>query len=367
MVGPKAFIVGTFDPHGNEDADFLRYADLAFTIKYYPHYDGYLQGERAARTLIRTIRGGYSPATATRKPPIITPSVLQWTGQSPWMDLIQRALVWEAREPDVYVNFYYGFAFMDSSEAGMTFQVITNGDPELANHIADDMAQTAWRLREDLYYGTEVHSMKKGVGLAKAAMEKGETPIVLADHSDRSGAATWLLEQVIEQGLSDTLIATVADEALIEELRKKGVKVGDKFDYDVGGKLDVSAGEPVHVTGTVKNVSGGMTRGRAAGSQLWVGVEFGDNNMLLISPYLHQNTNPEAFASIGINPDDYKAIAIKSRVHFRRGYHDNAYAKTILLVEPDQPFLGTIRLEGLNYKHLKLDNFYPFGKDVTYP
>ena len=51
------------------------------------------------------------------------------------MDLIQRALVWEAREPDVYVNFYYGFAFMDSSEAGMTFQVITNGDPELANRF----------------------------------------------------------------------------------------------------------------------------------------------------------------------------------------------------------------------------------------
>ena len=367
VVGPKAFIVGTFDPHGNEDPDFLRYADLAFTIKYYPHYDGYLQGERAARTLIRSIRGEYNPTTATRKPPIITPSVLQWTGQSPWMDMVQRALVWEAREPDVYVNFYYGFAFMDSSEAGMTFQVITNGNPELANHIADDMAQTAWRLREDLYYGTKVHSMKDGIGLAKAAMEKGETPIVLADHSDRSGAATWLLDQVIKQGLSDTLIATVADEALIEELRQKGVKVGDKFDYDVGGKLDVSAGDPVHVTGTVKNVSGGMTRGRAMGSQLWVGVEFGDNNLLLISPYLHQNTEPQAFASIGINPDDYKAIAIKSRVHFRRGYHDNGYAKTILLVEPDQPFLGTIRLEGLNYKHLKLDNFYPFGKNVTYP
>jgi len=368
VIGPKAFIAGTFDPHGNEDSDFLRYADFAFCVKYYPHYDGHLQGERAARMLIRAIRGEYTPVSATRKPPILTPSVLQWTGQSPWMDLVQRALVWEAREVDVYVNFYYGFAFMDSSEAGMCFQVITNGDPELANHIADDMAQTAWRLRDGLVHGTKVYSMAEGVKLAKQAMAKGQTPIVLADHSDRSGAATWLLQQVIDQGLSNTLIATVADKDVIDTLRKKGVKVGDAFDMDVGGRLDVSAGDPVRVKGTVKTVTGGMGRmSSAAKSQLWVGVEFGDGNLLVISPYLHQNTEPEAFLEIGINPDDYQAIAIKSRVHFRRGYYDSGYAKTILLVEPEQPFLGTVRIDALPYKHLDVNKFYPFGKNVTYP
>ena len=34
---------------------------------------------------------------------------------------------------------------------------------------------------------------------------------MLADHSDRSGSATWLLQQVIEQDLADMLIATIAD------------------------------------------------------------------------------------------------------------------------------------------------------------
>ncbi|HMH73086.1 MAG TPA: M81 family metallopeptidase, partial [Bradyrhizobium sp.] len=98
-VGPKAFIAATFDLHGNEDDEFLKYADLAFAVKYFPHYDGYLQGERAARTLVRAIRGDYKPAHVTAKIPIISPTVLQWTGASPWMDLVQRALVWEAREP----------------------------------------------------------------------------------------------------------------------------------------------------------------------------------------------------------------------------------------------------------------------------
>ena len=125
VVGPGAFIVGTFDPHGNEDEEFLRHADMAFTVKYFPHYDSYLQGERAARMLVRAIRGDYAPATVTERVPIISPTVLQWTGASPWMDLVQRALTWEAREPDVYVNFFFGFPFADVPDVGMTFQVMT--------------------------------------------------------------------------------------------------------------------------------------------------------------------------------------------------------------------------------------------------
>jgi len=164
-----------------------------------------------------------------------------------------------------------------------------------------------------------------------------------------------------------SLIASVADEQVIETLRKNGVKPGDAFDMPVGGRIDESAGDPVSITGTVKTVSNGLGWGGAAKSQLWVSVEFGDGNLLLISPYLYQNTEPEAFLEIGINADDYEVIAIKSRVHFRRGYYDSGYAKTILLVEPDHPFVGTVRLEALNYQILDLQKFYPYGKDVTYP
>ena len=57
-------------------------------------------------------------------------------------------------------------------------------------------------------------------------------------------------------------------------------------------------------------------------------------------------------------------FAIKSRVHFRRGFDDSGFAKTILLVEPDQPFLGTVRLDGLPYRHVDLKAFYPYGNPV---
>jgi microcystin degradation protein MlrC len=352
VVGPRAFLAATFDPHGNEDEEFLRHADLAFCGKYFPHYDSYLQGERAARMLVRAIRGTYRPAHATVKVPIISPTVVQWTGASPWMDLVQRALTWEAREPDVTVNAYFGFPWSDVPDAGMTFQVITNGDADLARRIADDMARFAWHRREALLNSTKVHTIPEGVALAKQAVAAGEVPVVLADHSDRSGYATWLLREIIAQGLSRTLIATIADAGAVATL--KDAKPGDAFDLYIGGLADDSAGEPVRIIGTVLHSI-------EMHAQSWVCVAFGDGNVLVISPHLAQIMEPSTLAEIGLNAGDFQVIAIKSRVHFRRGFDDSGFARTILLVEPTEPFLGTVRLDALTYGNVDLKNFYPFG------
>jgi hypothetical protein len=57
-------------------------------------------------------------------------------------------------------------------------------------------------------------------------------------------------------------------------------------------------------------------------------------------------------------------MAIKSRVHFRRGFHDNGFAKTILLVEPTEPFLGTVHLDQLRYENVDLKDYYPYGNPI---
>jgi microcystin degradation protein MlrC len=354
VVGPKAFIAATFDLHGNEDEAFLKYADMAFTVKYFPHYDGYLQGERAARTLVRAIRGDYKPAHVTIKVPIISPTVLQWTGASPWSDLVQRALVWEATEPDVYINVFFGFPFADAVDAGMTIQVLSNGNPELAAKIGRDMAQMAWRHRESLLNSTKVHTIPEGVALAKQAIRDGKTPVVLADHSDRSGSATWLLREIVAQDLSNTVIATIADAKATAELRACGVKEGDAFDMAIGGLVDESAGEPVRITGTILKAVEGY-------GQFWVVIAFGNGNVLVLSTYLVQIMEPFSLRNLGLDIGAFEVMAIKSRVHFRRGFHDNGFAKTILLVEPTEPFLGTVRLDKLPYENLDLKRFYPYG------
>ena len=353
-VGPKIFIAATFDLHGNEDEEFLKHADMGFAVKYFPHYDEYLQGERAARTLVRAIKGDYKPAHVTVKIPIISPTVLQWTGASPWMDLTQRALVWEAREVDVYVNVFFGFPFADVPDVGMTVQVLTNANPELAARIGRDIAAFAWRRRKELLHSTGIHSIPEGVRLAKQAIEREETPVVLADHSDRSGYATWLLQEIIAQDLSNTLIATVADAATTAKLKAAGAKAGDAFDMEVGGLADESAGQPVRIRGTILNAV-------EAHGQFWVCIKFGRDNVLILSTYLVQVMEPFSLAGLGLDVSAFRIFAIKSRVHFRRGFHDNGFAKTILLVEPTEPFLGTVRLDKLPYENVDLKRYYPYG------
>jgi microcystin degradation protein MlrC len=353
-VGPKAFIAATFDLHGNEDEAFLRHADMAFAVKSFPHYDEYLQGERAARTLVRAIRGDYKPTHVTLRVPVISPTVLQWTGASPWMDLVQRALTWEAREPDTYVNIFFGFPFADVPDVGMTVQVLTNGNAELAERVGRDISGVIWRAREALLNSTKIHSIAAGVALAKQAVARGATPIVLADHSDRSGSATWLLREIVAQGLSDTLIATIADAEVTAKLKAAGAKQGDNFDMDVGGLVDESAGQPIRIQGIIlKAVEGD--------GQFWVCIGFGRNNVLILSTYLVQIMEPSSLTALGLDIASFEVMAIKSRVHFRRGFDDNGFAKTILLVEPEQPFLGTTRLEGLPYRNVDLTQYYPYG------
>ena len=75
LVGPDIPISGTFDLHGNEDGEFLKWANAAFVTKRFPHYDAPLQGERSANFLYRSVKNKFKSTTATRKPNILTATV----------------------------------------------------------------------------------------------------------------------------------------------------------------------------------------------------------------------------------------------------------------------------------------------------
>lgn len=347
VVGPDVPIVGSFDLHGNEDAEFLRWANMAFVTKRYPHYDAGVQGARSLRSLVQQARGLYKPTTATRKPGVITPTVLQWTGQSPSMDIMERARRWESREEDVYVSIFYGFPWADVPDVGATVHVMTNNDQALADRIAEDMSDFIWRMREDLF-GDEFPTPEQAATNAANAFSAGETPIVIADYSDRSGDATHTLKQVIDQNLSGVLIATVRDENVLASLAEVNAQVGDRFSMPVGGFAGPASGEPVQIDGTLTYL------GEAFGYDQVAIVDFGDRNSLIITPALKQILWTEELMFGPLNPDDYDMFALKSRVHFRRGFDETGYAKTIIIVDAPGPYVGTIHLDALTYENVTL-------------
>jgi len=189
-----------------------------------------------------------------------------------------------------------------------------------------------------------------------------KSPVVLADYSDRSGYATWLLQDIIAQKLERTLIATVASPDAIRAVQAAGLRPGDAFDGEIGGLFDESAGEPVRISGTIREIDAAKP-GKASE---WVCVSFGKGNVLLLSPFLVQIMEPSELWELGLRPEEFDVIAIKSRAHFRRGFDDSGFAPTILLVEPPEPFLGTVHLQALPYENLTLTDYYPYG-DPRFP
>lgn len=345
-------IMVTLDLHANEDHELSDAADAVFIIKRYPHYDTTLIGEQAARVMIKTIRGQYKPTMATRKPKVITPSVFQGTGVSPAMEIMEKARRWECRYDDVYVSVAFGFAYADVPDVGATVMVVTNNDQELADKIADDMSDYIWRKREE-FAGKKLPKTKEGVTMAIEAAKSGKIPVVIADHSDRTGGSTQILEELMRQGAKNFCIATLRDEKAVEKIKAKQ-KAGDEIGIHVGGYSDKFAGNPVRIEGKVEFL--GEYRG-----ETWVVLLFGENNRVILTPHLRQIRTPQIFEPLGIDLKALDIIVLKSRVHFRRGFHETGLAGAI--IEVDAPGWGPADLTTLPYKNIPKDLYPVYRKD----
>jgi microcystin degradation protein MlrC len=354
VVGPDVPIVATFDLHGNEDEEFLRVADGSFVTKNFPHYDSWYQGERAATYLRRVMRGEYRPVRVTKKVPVVTATVLQWTGASPVMDVMARARRWEDQYPGVFVSVFLGFPWSDVPDIGTTVQVMTNGDSALAEAAATDVARLIWRVRERYAFGT-VPSPAEAVRRTREAIRTGATPVVLADYWDRPGDGTWTLAELMKQGVEGFIYAALTDEPSLAAIWEADLQPGDAFDRPVGGYTGEPAGRPVRIQGTLR------WRGARWGYQRVAAIDLGRGNVLILTPAYQQTIDPNELRFANIEPDDYRVFVLKSRAHFRRGFDDNGYAKTILIVDAPGDWFGTTRLGALRYEQAPIDRLYPFG------
>jgi microcystin degradation protein MlrC len=230
---------------------------------------------------------------------------------------------------------------------------MTNDDQELADRIAEDMNDFFWRVREDFALGSypEPH---EAAAIVAQAIEAGETPVAVGDHSDRPGDATHILRAFQEAGIGRVLYGTITDPMVLQALADADASAGDPFDMEIGG-FTPSGGRPVRIQGTLRYSGEGFGYDRVAL------VEFGEGNAVIITPTYEQVTEPERFEFLPLDLDDFSVFVVKSRVHFRRGFDETGFAKTIVIVEAPEPFVGTTYLDALPYEHVDLSVLYPFG------
>ena len=98
-----------------------------------------------------------------------------------------------------------------------------------------------------------------------------------------------------------------------------------------------------------------------AGYDYTAAVSFGDGNLVILVPAYTQITDPGGFRFGDVDPGAYDVFVVKSRVHFRRGFDETGFAKTIVVVEAPGPYVGTTFLDALPYEHADLSVLYPYG------
>jgi microcystin degradation protein MlrC len=194
------------------------------------------------------------------------------------------------------------------------------------------------------------------------AVEVGRTPVIIADQSDRTGDGTHILKELLMQKARNFVVATIADDVAIKEIRQRA-KVGENIIIDVGGYACEGSGKPVTISGIVEHLgsceyvhNGPMLPGAKVRIGEIAVLGFGENNHLIISQTLQQLYDDAIFSSVGIDPDSLEIIVIKSRVHFKAYFKDVAGAIIVI----DTPGIGFSDLKQLKYKNVPKE-IYPVG------
>lgn len=353
----------TLDLHANEDHQLTDVADAVFVCKEYPHTDTRETGMAAARCMLATLKGEFTPAMAISKPGIISPSVFQWTGASPMKDFRIRADEWEDREPSIdYISIAAGFGYADVPDVGASVIVVTDGDRALAETAARDISMYMWERREEL--------ARKPIAGPEEAVEKamklaagGISPVVLADGSDRTGDSTHVLQELLLQDAESFALSSMHDPEAVRACLKAGLDA--EVTLTVGGWGQAS-GDPVEISGRVDFVDDDMTYiltgPMGTGGDVPCGpsavVNMGRDRYVVLTSINHQVRDAEGFRAFGLDPASLGILVVRSRVHFRAYYDDAAGS----IIEVDAPGMGPADLGVLDFYHIPADT-YPVGRN----
>jgi microcystin degradation protein MlrC len=330
VAGTAVPIAVTLDLHANASAAMARLADIVTTYRTTPHVDMYETAERAGRLLEWTMRGEIRPTVSLARRPMLTGLDRGRTisGYGPMVDMLKLVKAAEASEPgvlDIGVN--AGFAFADIPEVGPTVLVIGDGKDPRYQAIAERLIDEAWKTRATNTIG--LLPMAEAIRIAKEPTNDPR-PLLIGDYTDNPGGGghgdgTAFLKAMIEAGVEDAAVGTIADPVSAQVGLKAGV--GATVTVDLGGKADPRfGGGPLRLTGKVAAVSDGvfLRKGKfATGTKGNMGPSFLldlGRIKVIVASVKTQIDDREQFRIYGIEPETTKILVCKAMNHFRADF-----------------------------------------------
>jgi microcystin degradation protein MlrC len=324
-------------------------------------------GQKAARILLRILKGELHPEMAYRKLPLILQAEGSQTSSGPMHQLITEAQELERSGKAEAVSIFPVQPWMDIAEMGCAVVSVTNGDRRTAQKQADAIARRMWDKKE-AYEATLVPVPE---AIAAALKMKGG-PIVLSESSDSTGSgspgdSTGVLKHLLRASLTEPAAIFLVDPAAVAAAIQAGI--GSTVTLKIGGAFDKKHSKPVKVTGNVKLISDGRWTARARGYNTGITTCMGRSVVLevgrvliLIAERSAMTVDPELFRSHGIDPVYCKIVVVKSPNGFRAAYQPIARALMVV----DTPGVSTANLKTLPFKRISRP-IYPLDRETPRP
>ncbi|MFN0105784.1 MAG: M81 family metallopeptidase [Bryobacteraceae bacterium] len=367
VMGPDAPIVLTLDLHANVTRRMVTLASAIVGYHTYPHIDMFETGRKAARLLLRILRGEVRPRMALRKLPLIIQAENSQTSSGPMRNLFAAAEKWEQGGKAEAVSIFPVQPWMDIQEMGCAVVSVTNGDARAAQRQADTLARWLWDGKET--YEAELTPVREAI---ERALQMDGGPVVLSESSDSTGSgspgdSTGVLKHLLKARLTGSAAIFLVDPAGVAQAIAAGI--GATIPLKIGGSLDKKHSKPVKVTGHVKLISDGRWVARARGYNTGITTCMGravvlevGHVLILMAERSAMTVDPELFRSHGIDPVHCQIVVVKSPNGFRAAYEP--IAKAIFVV--DTPGVSTANLRTLPFRRVPRP-IYPLDRDTPRP
>ena len=359
IVGPGVPIAAAMDLHANITRRKIANADIIDGMHTHPHVDSRQTAQRAARMLMAALRGEIRPVLSAVKIPMITPAETQLSSEPPLSDLMAMTRQQEETEGVLSSSVFAVQPWMDIPEMGWCSVVVADANRELADRLARDLADLAWKERAAYTRPCLTH-----IQALDAAFASPARPVVISDPADLmtgggTGDSTWYLKELLARAPQDPCYLTMVDAGAAQHMARAGE--GAQVRLELGGKLDNVHSTPVEVAGTVLRViPASPDRELPESMGLTATLQVG-SIAIVVFEHLGPGSDPIIYTGAGLDPLEAKILLAKSVVDFREEYLGLAQ----LFLQGEAPGLAPSNLRRLDWHNVPRP-LYPLDEDLTW-
>jgi microcystin degradation protein MlrC len=361
-IGPDVPIAVPFDMHGQVTPELLDALTVMSCLRTAPHRDNYETSLRATEQLIQVLRTGKRPKKAAVHIPIMAPGEKVMTDYEPAKSLFGMLYDYDKLPGVVEAHLFVGFGWNDRPWCGMKSVVLTWDDEQKALDLAEEIATKVWDAREKFDLYMETADVREGLIRAR---DDGRKAIFLSDSGDNvtaggGGDLTFVLQEALDLGLTDTVVAGIYAPDIVAACTKAGV--GATLDVTIGNHI--SARPQPRVVSMVVEATGDRVDTSAyknlrESNAAWVRVRI-DGVIATFHAARVDFVGPGHHEAVGIDPAGHAIYVVK--VGYAHPQQEDMLTRHICLISEGVADLDFLRL---TYSRLNRP-CYPMDGDMTW-